>query len=406
MSGVCCTRFSAVLFTSVLLLQPLQAQPPEAKQPTAADTIAQAQSLLATGKGKAAVSLLQTAIAQRKQAAQKNPQDAANLFHLGRLLAELQQDAAALKQFQAAIALEPKNAEYQFHQGMLLYYMNKPDEAIAALQRAASQAPQDAAYTMQLARVCVSLRKDDLAIAAYESTIALAPRNTDALLGLAVVLIERRSFAKAGKLVTRALAIDPADASTLMVAGNLYHQQGKLEQAATSFQAILKTQPEHEVARSTLVQIYSALEKPKQRDQQIAALYKMFSSGKTSRSYFRREQFTVGKKEVYASEYFELAGDRAVKFHFDVADKGGRVIRYRISLGSYKGTNDIAKATGALKDGQRLYHLDYYRGGEHRTYGMTAQAAPDYAETRKQVVDIINGVKQPISSSSSTNKNK
>ena len=110
----------------------------------------------------------------------------------------------------------------------------------------------------------------------------------------------------------------------------------------------------------------------------------------------RREQFTVGNHKVFAHEHFELQGDRALRYRFDVSDEKGRVLLFRVSPGSYALTNQIAREVETVKKGERIFHLDYYGGREHRTYGMFTKE-PSYEETRRLVTEVILGKREPIS---------
>jgi hypothetical protein len=70
-----------------------------------------------------------------------------------------------------------------------------------------------------------------------------------------------------------------------------------------------------------------------------------------------------------------------------------------VTLGSYDFTTQIAREAGQIKPDERVYHLDYYRGNEHRTYGLFDVTPPTYDKTRAMVIDIVKGKGKPVSSS-------
>jgi hypothetical protein len=65
-------------------------------------------------------------------------------------------------------------------------------------------------------------------------------------------------------------------------------------------------------------------------------------------------------------EYFELKGDRALRYVFSIVDESRNDEKYRLSLGSYEVTNAVWHETSKPrpKATDRLFHLDgYYEWG-------------------------------------------
>jgi len=120
-----------------------------------------------------------------------------------------------------------------------------------------------------------------------------------------------------------------------------------------------------------------------------------------------RSQFLMGKtffymeKDKEALEAFSKARridpeDPETCFytglvHMYGGDSGKAEKEFDISLGSYKLTDSIARESGYLKEGERLFHLDgYYAGGEHRTFAFFKNE-PEYDRVREKVVLILQG---------------
>jgi len=104
-----------------------------------------------------------------------------------------------------------------------------------------------------------------------------------------------------------------------------------------------------------------------------------------------------------AFEHFELKGDRGLRYVFSILDRTGNAEEFRISLGSYELTNSVwrEKTIPKPKYGQRLFHLDGYFANGHAPYGMFS-TEPSYDETRRIVVEILEG---KLKASSSTTIN-
>jgi hypothetical protein len=79
---------------------------------------------------------------------------------------------------------------------------------------------------------------------------------------------------------------------------------------------------------------------------------------------------------------------------------------YKISLGSYETTNAVARETGDLKQGQRLYHLDgYYPDGGHKTFAMMKLTTmPAYSDVREMVMGVLKGQTKAVSSFTPTSQ--
>ncbi|HEX2650075.1 MAG TPA: hypothetical protein VHN19_09090, partial [Burkholderiales bacterium] len=110
---------------------------------------------------------------------------------------------------------------------------------------------------------------------------------------------------------------------------------------------------------------------------------------------FIRDSFDHDGKKVLVTEAFELQGQRAVKYVFNVSGPSGPPI-YRISFGSYESTNRVARELGQIKEGQRLYHLDrYFPDNKHETLGFFSTELP-YEDVKAMASETISGKRGPM----------
>ena len=103
----------------------------------------------------------------------------------------------------------------------------------------------------------------------------------------------------------------------------------------------------------------------------------------------------MNQTKVMVMEWFELEGERAVRYAFHILDDKGKSTR-RISLGSYDVTTQIARELGEIGKDARIFHLDGYTPGKHATYGMFKKE-PTYEETRAMVVKVLKDEMKPLS---------
>lgn len=99
---------------------------------------------------------------------------------------------------------------------------------------------------------------------------------------------------------------------------------------------------------------------------------------------FCREQFRHERQKFFVFEYFEPSGEHRVYLAFVAVTEAGEEA-YRISLGSYDSTNEIAWELGDLPRSKRLFHLDRYENGTHATLSFY-EFQPDYERVRSDVL--------------------
>lgn len=228
-------------------------------------------------------------------------------------------------------------------------------------------------------------------------------------------LMDERKYADAYAKYKEALALLPDYPSVIYNVATAAALVKDFKTVAELSEKLLRLEPEDWQSRAKLIQAYQALGDLKARDEARAVLFEMRKSGRGENSaepkfslsrheMYCRERLNVAGKEVMVFEYFELKGERALRYIFLVLDKEGRDEDFRITLGSYDATNAVWRETAKAKVGKdaRLFHLDGYFPWGHATYGMY-HPEPSYDEIRKVFVSILEGKTDPVSMSTLPN---
>ena len=144
-------------------------------------------------------------------------------------------------------------------------------------------------------------------------------------------------------------------------------------EALSAWQRYRQLQPGDWHVRAKLIQAHQALGDTVGRNLERDALLALRATKKDKalarvREYCR-EQFRVGSTAVMAFETFEPKGDRRVFLTFYVMDSTGKSLGH-FSLGSYDVTTAVARSTGSIGPKDRMYHLDWYEGNAHATFGF------------------------------------
>ena len=178
---------------------------------------------------------------------------------------------------------------------------------------------------------------------------------------------------------------------------------GEHREALKYWQAFRKQRPQEWRGLAKLVQTYQALGDIAARDRERAALIEQYKNappqsdlGRTE--MFCREQMVIAGRKVLGFEYFAPQGERRVFYAFIVVSEAdGNQEDFRLSLGSYDATTQIAWEMGSLPRDKRIYHLDKYQGQNHWTYGLYEEPQ-SYEAVRTQVVEVLSGRAQVLSS--------
>jgi tetratricopeptide (TPR) repeat protein len=214
---------------------------------------------------------------------------------------------------------------------------------------------------------------------AFARAAELDPKHVDAVMMVGVMHADAGEDASALEWFTKAIELDPNRAKAHGNIGQIYQNQGKSHEALAAFEKAVAAAPGDWRYQSKLVQVNQALRRIDDRDHALAVLKDMWDDDKIDQPLFCREQFEVAGKKVQAYEYFELRGERAMRYSFIVMKPDGKEPDYRITLGSR----------------DKLFHLNGdYPNNERLSFG-TFKIEPTYEATRIRIVQVLEGKLKP-----------
>jgi tetratricopeptide (TPR) repeat protein len=132
----------------------------------------------------------------------------------------------ALAEFRAAAALEPENPAWYVSIGEAYSKNGDLIRALEAYRTATELAPGDPGYWRLLAIFCAqnNVNVRDAGVPAAQQAVVLSPEDPAALDVLGWLLILDARYAEAERMLTRALELDPGNASAHLHLGTLYLQ--------------------------------------------------------------------------------------------------------------------------------------------------------------------------------------
>ena len=187
------------------------------------------------------------------------------------------------------------------------------------------------------------------------------------------------------------LEATPDDPGLLYNIGLSAYRSGQFVEAANYLNRLKALAPQDFRVRAKLVQVYEALQDLSEREterDELLVLYNKQKADPNMPANYCRDQFTVGNWAVQAFENFEFGGDMAVRYIFYVFRAGEERPAYSISLGSYATTNQYMRERGTLQPDERVFHLDEYRAGGHRSLQFYKNEPP-YNAVKSAVQDIL-----------------
>ncbi len=215
----------------------------------------------------------------------------------------------------------------------------------------------------------------------------------------AVALMASHKYAEAIPLL-EALTSSYPTATVFWNLGLSAAEVGDNAKALQAWRAYRELAPDNWQGRAKLVQAYQALGELAARDRERAALVALWQTGSdaelSAQPIFCREQFRQDGQKMMVLEYFKPSGPTMVVYSFVGVNDAGQH-EFKLSLGSYDSTNQVALELGQRPADKRLYHLDLYRGKAHETHGFFI-GQPDYDEIRSAVVKVLAGKSKPIAS--------
>lgn len=220
---------------------------------------ADAWTQLELGRLFAARGRFDLSLAHLEHAVELAPRHKQARVELGLALARGGRPREALRQFETALDIDPFFTEVHNHQAVVLAAMGRPDEGARLLRKRLAAAPDDGASARALSRILRQQQRFDEARRVLEGALAIAPgdpREEGALrLELGRLLALGNQPARALSELNRARRLAPELFEAAFLAGLVYAELGRLDDAGTAHAAALEARPDFGPARLALAEV-------------------------------------------------------------------------------------------------------------------------------------------------------
>jgi Flp pilus assembly protein TadD len=217
-----------------------------------------------TGNPAGAIHCLRRLLAEQ-------PDDATAHYQLGVLLTRAGHLDEALQHCRKAAALVPGNADFLSGVGAILLAGSRISDAIPYVERALEADPGHAASHAQMAIIQYFRGKVADAVPHFERALAAMPERTDLLLTFANACEQLRQADRCRELLDRALALDPANPTALLLQAKLLRRAGDFVQAESTLRGLLDLAPPQVIVVSALKLLGQILDRTERFDDAFAA---------------------------------------------------------------------------------------------------------------------------------------
>lgn len=305
------------------------------------------------------------------------------------------EDNDAMKYFDLAIEKGPVDHDMFYYKGMLLFYANKFNESLPYFDKAIALLPDEPDFYTGKGEAYYSLDNKDSAIAYFEKASKLPNCKTRVLLLMGEIYQQQNKVENALTMYKTALAqLKPGDDSYQSCSFNVGLSQqlmGALSEAKETLEKHVSVYPADFHAMAKLIQVYYSLnefDKALPYKQKLYTAHKEKKLQEQMKDMFCFDQFIWNGKRVMAFENFdEPDGFMFVKHHFYVMDDNGK-INCRIDSES-----SVAIRMNGSKN---KYVLCLVKGESHFTYWQYVfNDNYKYPELKTAVLDILNAKVKP-----------
>lgn len=401
--------------------------------------------------------LLQKAVAQFRRVAELEPDNASNFVLLGALYRTADEPRRAEEALRKALELDPSQTDAQVNIAYLLLEAGKIREAIESLEEIVEGGSSDRRHLNALAgayeqtgrfadaaailrkllaqggntletrrRLAESLgrsRQFGQAVDEYKKLLAQDPRNADYFLAISWIERERKNYQRAWEALEGARRLDPDSVQIQFNAIGLLEAEGKLEEAATQIQQLLRATRKAEYAldekrrRTVLLEQLGALQlqlgdhdAAVKSFRQIGAvdpdflpqaLARVVTALRSAREFERAEEEArkavaqVGDDFMLANLLAEVLADRgktkeAVKIAQRQLGNAETDLSVHLAIGRiYQMGRQFEKATASIDRASRLAESDAERVQVLFAYGSMLERARRYEESEEKFRDLL-----------------
>jgi tetratricopeptide (TPR) repeat protein len=199
------------------------------------------------------------AVAQIDRALKRKPNDAAALNNRGNALLALRRYDRALASYDRALALQPAYANALCNRGAALHALKRYDEALVACERTIALQPDYAEAHCNRGNTLRELRRCNEAVEACDRALVLAPGFAEAHCNRGSALHALRRFEEALASFDRALALRPAYAEAHRNRGVTLHALKRCGEALAACDHAIAFQPDYVEAHADRANMLTAL---------------------------------------------------------------------------------------------------------------------------------------------------
>ena len=164
-----------------------------------------------------------TAVAQYRQAAERNPNDADALNNLGQTLVRIGKPAEALPHFQRAVSLYPSVWAYRFNLAKAHAEMRNWRQAVDDYRHARTLFPDDYVTTFNLGMALHKMGDEEAAVVEFRKGAELAPGEASFHLSLGISYEQLNRPGDAASAYERYLSLSPGAADADKVKARIEH---------------------------------------------------------------------------------------------------------------------------------------------------------------------------------------
>ncbi|MEK7393003.1 MAG: tetratricopeptide repeat protein, partial [Fibrobacterota bacterium] len=254
----------------------------------------------------------------------KDPRSYRSALAAGRAAFYLEKDSEARRYLDLAISIAPDSVGGHYYSGVLHRFAGASDKAIAEFERAYQADRTWIVALREKAEVQANSGGDDEALATARRILTADSSNIDGLYLVGILLAGKGDSHGAVPYFAKTVAIDSAYKDALYNYGQSLQLNGSAKEAEPVFRSLHARQKSDWKILAKLEQVSYAQGKDSGANAYASELYALRKSGQVPElqreKMFVREQFQVGRRKVFALEYFDLVGDRAVRYSFKVKD--------------------------------------------------------------------------------------
>jgi superkiller protein 3 len=219
----------------------------------------------------------ENAIPAMRLAIERDPKNEAYRFRYGMLLTDTKAPAAAIIRLREALIDFPRSSKLWFALGVALYTNRKHDEATKAFEQAVGLDSKFAPALAYLGMIYDETGRYAEALALYDRAVAADDKLAAAQYLAADALLRQTSpdLARAERLLTRALELDPAFPPARLTLAKLYLRTERLTDAALQLERLVAADPNLPEAQYQLGRVYMRLKRTEEAQKALAAFKRL-----------------------------------------------------------------------------------------------------------------------------------